>query len=299
MTEVRAIAREFRDTLGEGPIWSPARNAALWVDIFGQQVHELAIEQELPTSWSVPERTGWVIERDGREDFVAGLKIGFVLLQLEPFSIRCIGNAEPDRPQNRMNDAKTDSTGRIWRSKDDRDQIASGALYRLDPDFTRSRHDDGYVVTNGPAFSPDGKTMYHAGSGLRTVFVIDIDERSELSHKRVFPKLEEEWGYPDGMATDAEGGLWIAHWSVAELAGFIPTAVWIDLFRCLRPMSPVLYFAGPQLDRMFVTSAALGCESDPLAGSLFEVATMSAGAHCGRLQDELMHLPANPMNARG
>jgi len=30
-------------------------------------------------------------------------------------------------------------------------------------------------------------------------------------------------------------------------------------------------FAGPRLDRMFVTSAAHGCESEPLAGALFEV----------------------------
>ena len=68
------------------------------------------------------------------------------------------------------------------------------------------------MVTNGPAFSPDGKTMYHADSPLRTVYAFDISEQGEASRKRVFLSFEKEWGYPDGMATDEEGGLWIAHW---------------------------------------------------------------------------------------
>jgi sugar lactone lactonase YvrE len=242
------------------------------VDIFGQQVHELTLENEWITSWSIPERIGWIVEREGRQDFVAGLKSGFVHLELDPFSIRRIGNPEPDRPQNRMNDAKTDAAGRIWAgSKDDRDQFASGALYRLDPDFTWSRQDDGYLVTNGPAFSPDGKTMYHADTGLRTVFAFDIDERGELSRKRVFVKFEEEWGYPDGMATDVDGGLWIAHWGGGRISRFRPDGI-LERFIWM-PASNItsVVFAGSRLDRMFVTSAALGRESEPMAGALFEV----------------------------
>ncbi|MGB6691987.1 MAG: SMP-30/gluconolactonase/LRE family protein [Terracidiphilus sp.] len=280
MPQVHAIPRELRDTLGEGPVWSPSRNAVLWVDIFGQQVHELALEKGSITNWPVAERIGWLIERDGREDFVAGLKSGFAHLQIEPFSIRRIGNPEPDRPQNRLNDAKTDAAGRIWAgSKDDDDQIASGALYRLDPDFTWSRHDDGYMVTNGPAFSPDGKTMYHNDSGRRTVYAFDIDERSELSRRRVFATFEEEWGYPDGMATDAEGGIWVAHWGGGRISRFRPDGT-LDRSVAL-PASNItsVVFAGPHLERMFVTSAAHGCESEPLAGALFEVEEAGVRGH--------------------
>ncbi len=272
MTQVHTVPREIRDTLGEGPVWSPSRNSVLWVDIFEQRVHELSLEGGAITSWSVPERIGWIVEREGRGDFVSGLKTGFVLLELCPFSIQRIGNPEPDRPQNRMNDAKTDAAGRIWAgSKDDSDELASGALYRLDPDFTWSRQDDGYMVTNGPAFSPDGKTMYHADSPLRTVYAFDISEQGEASRKRVFLSFEKEWGYPDGMATDEEGGLWIAHWGGGRISRFHPDG---SLDRSISmPASNItsITFAGPRLDRMFVTSAAHGCESEPLAGALFEV----------------------------
>ena len=273
MTQVIAISRDSRDTLGEGPIWSSSTNAVLWVDIFGQLVHRLALESGSITSWPVPERIGWIIEREGRDDFVAGLKTGFVQLSLDPFSIRPIGNPEPDRPQNRLNDAATDPAGRIWcGSKDDSDQLASGALYRLDPDLTWSRHDDGYLCTNGPAFSPDGKTIYHADTLQRTVFAFEVDDRGELSGKREFLRFEEDWGYPDGMATDLSGGLWIAHWGGGRISRFHPDG---RLDRSIPiPATNVtsLVFAGPALDRMFVTSAALGCEDNPLAGALFEVA---------------------------
>lgn len=271
MTHVHLIHGEMRDTLGEGPLWSPSRNALLWVDIFGQRVHELTLERGSITSWSVPERIGWIVEREGG-DFVSGLKTGFVLLELLPFSIHRIGNPEPDRPHNRMNDAKTDAAGRIWAgSKDDGDELASGALYRLDPDFTWSRQDDGYMVTNGPAFSPDGKTMYRADSPLRTVYAFDISEQGDASRKRIFLRFEKEWGYPDGMATDEEGGLWIAHWGGGRISRFHPDGSLDRTISMGASNITSIAFARPRLERMFVTSAAHGCESEPPAGALFEV----------------------------
>lgn len=272
MTQVIVMPSNDRDALGEGPIWSPSRNSVLWVDIFGQRVREFALDTRSIRNWPVPERIGWLIERENCDGFIAGFKTGFVQLRLEPFSVRRIGNPEPDRPLNRMNDAKTDAAGRIWcGSKDDTDQSASGALYRLDADFTWSRHDDGYRVANGPAFSPDGRTMYHTDTGLRTVYAFDIDRGGTLSHKRVFVQFAEKWGYPDGMATDADGGIWIAHWGGARISRFLPQG---RLDRSIAiPAGNVtsIVFAGPNLDRMFVTSAAYGCENEPLAGALFEV----------------------------
>jgi sugar lactone lactonase YvrE len=75
------------------------------------------------------EPIGWIIERAGRNGFVIGLKSGFASLSLDPFCIAPIGNPEPDRPFNRLNDAKVDNAGRIWAgTKNDRDEQDSGAL---------------------------------------------------------------------------------------------------------------------------------------------------------------------------
>ncbi len=278
MPDYRIIRREGRDVLGEGPYWSSSRGCLFWVDIMAPALRRIDLAGDTVTSWAMPERIGWAIEREGRDDFIIGLKSGFAELSLEPFAIRPIGDPEPDLPDNRLNDAKVDAHGRIWAgSKDDRDEQASGRLHRLDPDLRWSTHDDGYQVTNGPAFSPDGRTLYHTDSGARTVYAFDLSADGTLSDKRVFLRFEEDWGYPDGMTTDSEGGLWIAHWGGARISRFRPDA---SLDRSIMlPANNItsIAFAGDALDRMFVTSAAIGAEDEDHAGALFEVFAGATG----------------------
>jgi xylono-1,5-lactonase len=68
------------------------------------------------------------------------------------------------------------------------------------------------VVTNGPAITPDGKTLYHVDSGIRTISRYTIDEGPSLSGGEVFLQFTESEGYPDGVVLDSEGCLWVALW---------------------------------------------------------------------------------------
>lgn len=272
MNAFRIIGTPRKAILGEGPLWSPARNALYWVDIMAPALHRLDLARETVESWSFDEPIGWVAERAGRGDLIAGMSSGFAWLSLDPFAVNPIGDPEPDRPQNRLNDAKVDPAGRIWAgSKDDSDLQASGALYRLDPDLRWSRQDDGYTVANGPAFSPDGRTLYHADSGIRTVYAFDLEGDGTLRDKRIFLRFEEEWGYPDGMTTDREGGLWIAHWGGGRISRFLPDGRMDRSIPLPATNITSCAFAGEKLDRLFVTSAALGAEEEEHAGALFEV----------------------------
>jgi sugar lactone lactonase YvrE len=272
MNQFRIVETPQKALLGEGPLWSPGRRSLYWVDILAPALHRMELAGGTVESWRFDEPIGWVMERAGRDDLIVGLKSGFAGLSLDPFLLEPIGDPEPDRPHNRLNDAKTDPAGRIWAgSKDDRDREASGALYRLDPDLRWTRQDDGYQVANGPAFSPDGRTLYHNDSGIRTVYAFDLADDGTIGGKRVFLRFEEDWGYPDGMTTDAEGGLWIAHWAGGRISRFLPDGT-LDRSIAL-PASNITScaFAGADLDRLFVTSAALGTEGEEHAGSLFEV----------------------------
>jgi xylono-1,5-lactonase len=269
---VRVISRDTRDILGEGPLWSPMRQTLFWVDIFAPAIRRLNLASGAVQSWEAPERIGWVVEREARDDLLVGLKSGFASLCLEPFGFERIGNPEPDRPNNRLNDAKVDACGRLWAgTMSDKGGEKTGTLYRLDPDLRWSRHDEGYEITNGPTFSPDGSTIYHTDTAARTVFAFDLDPAGTLSNKRVFLRFDVAWGYPDGMTTDAQGGIWIAHWGGARISRFLPDG---RLDRVIPfPTSNItsMAFAGDGLDRMFVTSASLGCEGETHAGTLFEV----------------------------
>lgn len=268
----RIIAPTIRAQLGEGPVWCERENAIYWVDILAPALHRVSLNDGDVKSWSMPQKIGWVVERRDKPGFIAGLQSGFVELTLDPVVCRSIVDPEPHLPGNRLNDAKADQLGRIWAgTMDDEIREVSGSLYRLDRDLSVTTMDSGYLVTNGPAFSPAHDCLYHNDTGRGVVFRFDLAVDGSIAHKREFLRFPEEWGVPDGMTVDTDGGLWIAHWGGGRVSRFTAEGALdrsIDL-----PASQITscVFAGRSLDRMFVTSAAVDRAGEPLAGALFEV----------------------------
>ncbi|MEG3086935.1 SMP-30/gluconolactonase/LRE family protein [Sphingomonas sp. PB4P5] len=266
------IDRRGIDQLGEGPTWSPSTQRVYWVDIVGQALNALDLSTLNVTRWPMPERIGWAVERYDRGDLLAGFKSGIVELSLDPVTIRPLLSPEPDHPGNRLNDAKVDSAGRLWfGSKHDEDREPSGALYRLDADGRLTQVDDGYAVTNGPAFSPDGRYLYHADSGRREVYRFAVDAAGTVGPRELLITFEESWGYPDGMTTDADGGLWIAHWGGGRISRFDPAGQLVRSHMLPAVNITSCTFAGDRLDRLFVTSAALDSPGGAADGALFEI----------------------------
>jgi len=254
-------------------------NAVYWVDIKGRALHRLALEDNAHTSWPMPEMLGWVVERRDDPGFIAGFKSGFARLFLDPLRIEPIYAPEEHLPDSRMNDAAVDRFGRIWAgTMDDSERAATGCLYRLDTAGACTRHDSGYVVSNGPTFSPDHDVLYHTDTTRRVIYRFPLAPDGGLGARETFVVFPEEWGSPDGMATDVHGGIWVAHWGGARLSRFTPRG---RLDRVIpMPVSQVTSccFAGPTLERMFVTTAAIDCDDDAVAGCLFEVEPGVQGA---------------------
>jgi sugar lactone lactonase YvrE len=262
--------------LGEGPVWLPEQGALYWVDIKAPAAHRLVPATGQKRSWPMPEDIGFLVPR-ARGGFVAGLRSGLVLTDLDNGAWEPLADPEPERPNNRFNDAKCDSVGRLWAgSMDDGETEPSGALYRIDPDRSWRAMDAGYVVTNGPAFSLDGATLYHTDTLARTIYAFDLAADGALSNKRPHIHIPDDQGYPDGMTVDAEGCLWVAHWGGWRLTRFTPAG---RVERCIPlPVAQVTScaFGDPDLDRLYVTSAAIGLTPrararQPLAGGLFEI----------------------------
>jgi sugar lactone lactonase YvrE len=278
MTTFRIIERDSRDSLGEGPIWVARLDRLFWVDILAPRLWSLSLADEIVQSWDMPEPIGWIVERAGRDDFLIGLASGVARLDLDSFTITPLVDPEPDQPENRLNDAKVDPCGRLWfGTMRHGNPDLKGALYRLDPDLTVTRHDDGYGVTNGPTFSTDGRWLYHTDSDARTVYRFALGEDGSLGEREDFIHFDPDWGYPDGMTTDSAGGLWIAHWAGGRISRFTPDGA-LDRSIALPAQNITsACFAGPDLDRLFVTSASVDSTGEAEAGCLFEVETGMSG----------------------
>jgi sugar lactone lactonase YvrE len=270
-----------RAILGEGPLWVARENAVYWTDIRGRALHRLMLDSLDQASWEMPDTLCWIVERQGGPGFLAGFAREIATLQLDPLDIVPLAAPEPELPHNRLNDAAVDRWGRVWAgTMDDREESASGALYRVDRAGDCTRVDTGYVVSNGPTFSPDHSLLYHTDTTRRVIYRFSLDDDGGLSDRSTFVAFPDDWGCPDGMATDTEGGIWVAHWGGGRLSRFLPSGL-LDRVISL-PVAQVTSccFAGPDLDRMFVTTASIGHADDELAGSVFEVFPGVSGVPC-------------------
>lgn len=265
MAEIACVA-DVKAVLGEGPVWVAAEEALYWTDIEGRLLYRRAFADGDLDQWTVPFRIGSLAPSKGG-GFVAGTDQGLFFADPGRNLYNPIANPERDLPTNRFNDGKVDRSGRFWAgTMDGTEKAAQGSLYRLDPDLSLTRVDEGYSVTNGPAFSPDGRTMYHNDSGRQVTYAFDLDEAGNASNRRVFASFGEGEGYPDGMTVDCEGCLWIAFWDGWCLRRLSPEGELLEVLQVpvARPTSCA--FGGPQLDRLFITSASRDLTEADLAG---------------------------------
>jgi sugar lactone lactonase YvrE len=178
-----------------------------------------------------------------------------------------IGNPEPHLPGNRGNDGKLDRVGRFWAGTMDRAEAAdSGSLYRLDIDLSWQCIDTGYRVTNGPAFSRDGRTLYHTDSARQTVYAFDLAPDGAARQRRVHLQFGAGAGYPDGMTVDAQDCLWIAFWDGWCLRRFAPDGQQIAELPVPVQRPTSCSFGGADLDQLFITSASRGLTPAQMAG---------------------------------
>jgi D-xylonolactonase len=261
--------------LGEGPAWSAAERAIWFVDIKAPAIHRLDAVTGERRSWPAPARVGFVLPTSAGWH-MAGLKTGLHRFNPETGNFSLLHVVEPHAPNNRLNDGFVDSAGFLWfGSMDDNEEEPSGALYQLH-DSGCVRRDPGYIVSNGPTESPDGRTLYHTDTLAGIIYAFDRGLSGSLSNKRVFVRFSPEEGYPDGPIVDAEGCLWTGLFGGWELRRYSPRG---ELLQTLRlPCSAVTKaaFGGDDLRTLYITTAhvALNAEErlqQPLAGGLFRV----------------------------
>ena len=273
MSEARSIWNG-QATLGEGPIWDPAREVLWFVDIKQHTVHQLDAEGGDARSWQAPAQVGWVIPAaDGR--LVAGLQTGLAVFDPRDGSFTPLAEVEADLPTNRLNDATVGADGAIWfGSMDDNEKDRTGRFYRWDGQQVTPLAIDPVRITNGPALSPDGATLYCVDTVGSVIHAVSLDADGQVAATRPFAVVDPKHGHPDGCSVDSAGNVWLGLWGgwrarLYSPAGEVLREVWL-------PASNVTKVAlgGPDLKTAFVTTARAGLSDaqlaeQPEAGNVF------------------------------
>jgi xylono-1,5-lactonase len=267
--------------LGEGPVWRSAENAVWFVDIKGQRIHRYDAASGETHNWAAPSQPGFIAPVEGG-GWIAGLKTGLHRFDPTGGQFTLIREVEESGLDNRLNDGFVDASGRLWfGSMHDPEVKTTGALYCLDRGVLR-RCDDGYCVTNGPAMSPDGRTLYHCDTLVRTIFAFDAASDGALSRKRVFAAIEPGAGYPDGITVDADGCVWCGLFGGWGVRRYSPAGEVVSFVRFPCANVTKIAFGGPDLRTAYATTAWKGLTGEvrsgqPLAGGLFRFGVDTPG----------------------
>jgi len=241
--------------LGEGPCWDPASGSLYWVDIPAGRVHRLTADDG-HVSWDVGQAVGAVVLR-ASGGLVIACRDGFLALDPGTGALAPIA-AFPLGPGIRMNDGACDRAGRMFAGTMADDEAPDrGTLYRLDPDHTVSTVIPRVTVSNGIGWSPDGSRMYYIDSPTRRVDVLDYDPATgAVADRRQFARIEAGQAVPDGLAVDAEGGVWVALWEGGAVLRFGPDGRLRQALELPAARVTSCAFGGPDLETLYITTAA-------------------------------------------
>lgn len=244
--------------VGESPLWLPDRQFWLWLDLQGRRVHrydpatatDTVIAQDLPEDLACLAR--WTPD--------AALLVsihGFHRLDLATGATTPI-HCPIALPEGTIfNDGKVDRHGALWLGSSDAAEAAPlGCLWRITPEAVTVVA-QGFIVSNGPAFAPDGLTAYFADTFGRHLLRFTLDPTGLPTGQTTFATLTESDGYPDGMTTDCTGTLYVGHWDGARLSRWSPDGERLADIPLPALNVTSLSFGGASMRQAIVTTATL------------------------------------------
>ena len=244
--------------LGESPVWCSQRELLLFVDISGRRLLKFNPASGALESCAIEEEIGCVAPSKGG-GFVAGLRSGIWLLNEQGEKQRMLARNPEDTQVSRFNDGRVDPVGRFLAGTIDAQKLSGRAgLYRYDRRGL-VRLAAGLLTSNGLAFSPDGRTLYHSDTPRFIVNRYDYDASSGTAeNRRVFVELKataSDRGRPDGAAVDAQGCYWTALYEGGRVQRYDPDGRLMSehAVPARNPTMPA--FGGSGLKTLFVTTA--------------------------------------------
>ena len=273
---------DTRSGVSECPVWDAANRRVLFCDIGGKKINALSVDTDARQTWDLPEVVGsFGLCRSGR--LVVALRHRVVYFDPKTQAVTDLTPAVVEPRTNRLNDGKTGPDGAFWVGSMDENSPRQplGALYRVTADGKIEKKSEGYAVSNGLAWSPDGRIMYHSDSTSAVIEAWDFNPASGgMTNHRQIAKLTNEDGRPDGAAMDTDGNYWSAGPSAGCINCFSSTGRLLKKLPFPVPGPTMPCFAE---NFMYVTSLREGKSAEilaqyPASGGLFRAPAPASGA---------------------
>lgn len=268
------------DRCGESPLWDARAERLYWLDLYRPTLHILdpatarheaypVIDTDLLACLVLnsAEALPTLISRDA---------IGRIEIDGESAAFRpdrCLKHADP---REAFNDGKAHRSGAVWLgTADTEEEHGLGRLAVFRAGAAPVTVDGGFVVSNGPAFAPDGSVAYFSDSVGRRILRYPVDANGlPAGAGTTFVSFDPIDGNPDGMTVDADGYLWVAMWDGWSVRRISPDGRAVDRVMLSAPRVTSCAFGGPDLATLFITTAATGLNDAAVAagaGGLFAV----------------------------
>lgn len=261
--------------LGEGPIWDDADNSLVFVESNNGRIYRLDPGSGRIRQMDVGCTIGVAIPRV-HGGFVVTSVNGLLGADEHSGQVDLLLPIEKELRNNRMNDGKCDSRGRLWSGTfSSTFERGAGSLYRIDPDLTLTKAVEGIRVSNGIAWSPDDSLMYFNDTLSFGIDVFDYDVEKGLVHnRRRFTDIDRDAGLPDGMAVDSEGYIWVSLFNGGQVRRYRPDGAWAGVVSLPVGRVTSCNFGGSNLDELYITTADFKLHDDgkphePQAGFVF------------------------------
>jgi sugar lactone lactonase YvrE len=284
---------DIRCALGESPVWDDRRELLFFVDVMGPAIHAVRLDGTGLQTWPMPKPVGSIgLAESGH--LIAALWHDLAVFDTDTGALTLLATLTDEPATNRLNDGKVGPDGAFWVGTMDmsKPRRPVGSLYRLTGDGRVERKSMGYGVSNGLAFSPDGRTMFHSDS-YSLAPIIDrwaLDPATgEIAGRTRIAVLDEKTGFPDGAACDAEGHYWSAGVFGGLLNLFTSAGALIESHPVPVPAPTMPCFCGPDLRTLVITSlressGPVKIAQNPQSGSLFVARAPVAGTPVGRIR---------------
>jgi L-arabinonolactonase len=270
------LAIDAKCALGEGATWCAKSGRFYWTDIEGARLWRYDPREQRSICWTMPERLATFALCADPHYLLLGLASRLAFFDLATGEIEPIVDVEPDL-NTRVNDGRCDRQGRfVFGTKDEASPARPiGGFYRLNRDLTLERLPlPAPAISNSIAFSPDGATMYYCDSPTREIRACDYRADGRVANDRLFVRLTDSTGEPDGSTIDTEGGLWNAHWGGGRVVRYDANGVETERVAVPTAQPSCVALGGARLSTLYVTSARVGLDAhalraNPLAGGVF------------------------------